>query len=174
MKTHKIVRMLVEKAFWDFCRPEEFFEEGSYAIDHTLETKRAKVIFKLLKENNLRPTPKMAKIVDFCVFMTKNIVDTEEHSYMLYLAIANKFSNNLNYNKLLARREIEKLNRYYSLKHQNSSFTIDFNRKMLGDDYTTYEKALKYVNKYVNSIISERKLTMRLKFRSNTITNFMG
>ena len=157
MKTRKVIHMLIQKTFWDFDRPKEFFREGSFILDPTLEAKRVKVILRLLRIDGIMPTQRVAKIVDFCVFATKGIVEPEEHAYRLYHAIAKKFSSNLNYNKLLAKREIKKFEKDYSLMCPNACFFVRFGRKMLNNNYEDYKRASKCVDKYFANPLSEKE-----------------
>ena len=103
-----MIRKNVKEVFWSFKRPLEFFDEGSFVVDENIETRRLDVLLRLIREHNLPPTLERVRAVDFCCFATYDFVGADEYAYRLYLAIKDKFSSNLSYNKLLARREILK------------------------------------------------------------------
>ena len=152
MKTRKLIRRNLQKIFWSFERPIEFFEEGSFVVDEDIETRRLNILLRLVREHNLPPSLDRAKAVDFACFVTHDFAGADEYAYRLYLAIKDKFSSNLNYNKLLARREILKYEKEFELPLRKP-----FERKGIDSEGYDSQKIELRMLRYIQSLEGEEQ-----------------
>ena len=64
MKKNKVFRMLIEQSILSLDRPREYFAEGSFVLNSQIVETRFKVLLRLYKVFNLRPTKELAKNID--------------------------------------------------------------------------------------------------------------
>ena len=64
MKKNKVFREIVQRSLWSLARPPEYFAEGSFVIDPQIIETRFRVMLKLFKVFNMRPTKELAVSID--------------------------------------------------------------------------------------------------------------
>lgn len=165
MKTRKIIRANLTRIFWTFARPLEFFDEGSFAYDTSIVDRRVLLLTRLIRDDNIAPTVPRCRVADFCVFMTRNLVDADNYAYKLFKNLFYRFSSNYDFNKLLAKREIEEFKKEHEILNLNVSFNTSFKKKLYNGDRAEFKAAQKRVANVIRNFKNDKQYDEAVEFQ---------